>query len=267
MAKYNVVYDEFKDRWLRDDPKWVEDSKKLLKQVLKNKKEYRGREDEALYIQQFKHYFIFGERLRYPDLVVRDDIGALEELLCIPWSNKDELESVFYHGPNNTSHRQEQAMRFAILSSYYLRGLPDQWPRIQLFCDVIFGEEYKEVKVPERPGSDHLVIVSPDPVRFVDDYISCARDLFLKGNGNSLTWLNCAFDYFCSCMSHLVEKGVVLDSILLNLIFECFEYVAEVKPEFDRYQQDIFDKLNGYMMSEEAPKFIVEFKDNYSSED
>ena len=265
MAKYNVIYDEFKDRWFRDDPKWVGNRKDLFKQVLKNKEEYHGGKDEALYNQQVKHYFVYGELLRYPDLVVKNAIGATNRLLCVPWSTKEELESVFYYGSNSANNRPEQAMQFAILSSHYFCGLPELWPKIQLFCDVIFGDEYKAVRMPEIQGSSHLVVVSPDPLRFVEDYIACSRHLLLKGNKKSVTWLNYAFNYFHSCMSHISDNGIVPDSILLKLVFECFEFVEEVKPELDQYQQDIFDKLYAYMMSEDAPKFIIEVRENYSS--
>lgn len=267
MAKYNVVYDEFKDLWLRDDPEWVENRKKLFKKVLKNKEEYRRGKDEALYTQQFKHYFVYGELLKYPDLVVKNAINGMNRLLCVPWCNREELESVFHYRLHTGTTRIDLATRFSIIASYYFRGLPDQWLRIQLFCDVIFGNEYKELKAPETPGSSHMAVVSPDPLHFVQSYISSARNLLLKGNKNSVTWLNYSFDYFRSCMSHIVKEGAVLDNIVLKLLFESFEYIEEVRPELDQYQQDVFDKVHGFMMSEAAPKFIVEFRENYSSED
>lgn len=267
MAKYEVYYDEFKDLWLREDCDWIDNRKKILKKILKNREEYYRRGlGSAHYKQQLTRYFVYGELLRYPDLIVNEKIGSNDRILCVPWTTKEELESVFNYRLHTATTRRELTLSFPIVSSYYYRGIPEEWSRIQLFCDVMFGDKYKEVKSPNLPGSDQLEIISLAPDEFVTNYILGSIRMLSRVNENNLSWLNCCFKYFTSCARYIGDQNFEYEERLLRKLFNLFDAVLEKKPEFDQYQKDVFDGLYAFMMAKDAPKFIVEFREKFLAE-
>jgi hypothetical protein len=260
MAKFDVYYDEFNDLWLRDDPEWVKDRKKFLKKFLKNIEQYyKGSLGDANYKQQFVHYFVYGELLRYPDQIIKDFRGYYEMLLCIPWSNQEELERVFYFRLYSASDRSEISNYFLSHLSFFYRDMPEEWPKISLFSDVIWGTKYNEIKASDF--SDEL-IVSPDPARVMSIFFQDALKLFLGDLGDGFTWLNCSFDYFISCADYVAEHQLDFEPQKLRRLFIHLKTLNGIKPrEFGQNQQEVYDKLYPYLMAESAPQFIVDVRE------
>jgi len=259
VANYEVYYDEFEDLWLRDNQEWLEARRDLWGKVRKNIEDYFGAGfNDGNHKEQLTQYFIYGRRIRYEGKLIRDFIQGIERLLCVPWESEEQLEKVFNYRNHVAIERVEMAHSFPLLMSYYYKGIKDQWPRIELFCDFVYGDKYTEKLSPNLPQLKDLCVISPTPKKTVERFLSSSCDFLLDEKSNdTFTWQICSFKYFKSCVDFLEDNDCELSNRKLRSVERRFAAVRNKSDSLGFYQKKLYVCLSSYFESDEVSNSLI----------
>ena len=240
--------------WLTDNPEWVKARKQLWRKVLANMVDYYGGSvGTAEYKKQLTQYFVYGKATGL-------GIGMYQHLLCTPWETESQLK-ILFDDPFVGASKRKDLMYLPIAYSYFYRELPEQWHRIQLFSESLWGSSYRVIESPSQSGSLDMSVISPDPEVIVRQYMKDSYQLFHGRYGSdSFTWLNCNFDYFLSCADYVNEHSLEIGGSYFRKLMKYLLQLNGAQPEFGKYQQEVFDNLYPYLMAKDAYPFILEVR-------